>query len=318
MKKLFFTLIFFPIFQFHSQEVVITAVKVIENKIHIEYSLTGADSYELMLWYKKKYDNKWIGPLKQLQGDFGKNTRKGEKKIIWNTLNEVDDFIGEYQFGISFIEKAVIPEPIAEKEIETPTENTTPSQYNYSYSSGFSSFFENISDEFAGLHITPYIAGPYLRNWLLSSTYFNYPYVKTMWAWVPGVKFMCPVASDKFSVGIDMGFTKWRYNYGIGWYNYGLYQIENASYTYKQFRLLARVNWNLSDNVYFGFGFGYKRIKETSVSSNPQYDGTNIRWRTAGRVCLGLRTSQIGWSRFSTEVGFGGGGFMFGYSYCIH
>ena len=214
---------------------------------------------------------------------------------------------------------------IAEKEVETPTENTTPSQYNYSYSSGFSSFFENISDKFAGLHITPYIAGPYLRNVLFSSTYFNYPYVKTMWTWVPGVKFMCPVASDKFSVGVDMGFTKWRYNYGIGWYSYGLYQIGQASYTYKQFRLLARVNWNLDDNVYFGFGFGCKRIKENSVSSKPalysipsEYKGTNIRWRPAGRICLGFRTSQIGWSRFSTEVGFGGGGVLFGYSYCIH
>ena len=60
-----------------------------------------------------------------------------------------------------------------------------------------------------------------------------------MWAWVPGVKFMCPVASDKFSVGIDMGFTKWRYNYGIGWYNYGLYQIENASYTYKTIPIIG-------------------------------------------------------------------------------
>ena len=65
--------------------------------------------------------------------------------------------LGNTNLEFHLLKKAVIPEPIAEKEIETPTENTTPSQYNYSYSSGFSSFFENISDEFAGLpHYTLY------------------------------------------------------------------------------------------------------------------------------------------------------------------
>jgi hypothetical protein len=306
MKKLFFTLIFFPIFQFHSQEVVITAVKVIENKIHIEYSLTGADSYELMLWYKKKYDNKWIGPLKQLQGDFGKNTRKGEKKIIWNTLNEVDDFIGEYQFGISFIEKAVIPEPIAEEEIETPTENITPPQTNYSYPSRNSNFFENISDGFSDLYITPYIAWPYVVNAFYSypaQTYLYLPICATL-----GSSFVAEVWDWEY--GADLTFVIGASN-NVSWMNADSSNQYSAKHKYYQTRLLARANYHYGSNHYFGFGLGVKLIKEVSKSNVPEYNNTLRTFRPAARLVIGGRYD----SGFTWEIGFGGGGFMIGYTF---
>jgi len=306
MKKLFFTLIFFPIFQFHSQEVVITAVKVIENKIHIEYSLTGADSYELMLWYKKKYDNKWIGPLKQLQGDFGKNTRKGEKKIIWNTLNEVDDFIGEYQFGISFIEKAVVPEPIAEEEIETPTENITPPQTNYSYPSRNSNFFENISDGFSDLYITPYIAWPYVVNAFYSYPAQTYLYLPVCAAL--GSSFVAEVWDWEY--GADLAFVIGASN-NVNWMDADSSNQYSAKHKYYQTRLLARVNYYYSSNYYIGFGLGVKLIKEVSKSNNPEYNNTLRTFRPAARLVIGRRHNQ----GFTWEIGFGGGGFMIGYTF---
>lgn len=298
MKKLILTLTIFPVFQLYSQEINITNIAVKNKKIFIEYELTGNDSYEIQLYYRSKSDYTWIGPLNQLDGDFGKKIKEGDEKLItWNTLDEVDHFIGEYQFGIEAISNKT------EIEIKESNQN---SYNNYSYNS-FS--FLDVFDIFSDGYVTPYIAWPYSTG----RQFYSYP--NQFYTYIPicvtiGSSYV--KSNSEWEYGADLSFVFGASN-NVTWLNQDSTYEHSATHKYFQTRLLARANYFVLDKHYLGFGFGGKLIKEVSKSNLNEYNNTLRTFRLAARLVIGGRYD----SGFTWEFGLGGGGIMIGYSFYI-
>ena len=298
MKKLILIFTVFSIFQFYSQEVSITDIEVKNKKIFIEYELTGNNSCEIQLYYRSKSDYTWIGPLKKLDGDFGKKIKAGNKKLItWNTLDEVDYFSGEYQFGIEVISNKT------EKKIKEPKQN---SYDNFSYNSfSLLNFFDIIS----GGYVTPYIAWPYACRQFYSypnQEYQNIPLCLTL-----GSSYV--KSNSEWEYGIDLSFV-FGSSENVTWFDYDGINEYSANHKYFQTRLLARANYLLLENkLYLGLGLGVKLIKEKSKSNINEYNNTLRTFRPAARLVVGGRYDN----GFNWEIGFGGGGAMIGYSFYI-
>ncbi len=180
----------------------------------------------------------------------------------------------------------------------------------------FSIYDINLSD----IHITANASWPYIKNLGYSSPFIEYPNGNYgIISGVIGASITYKPNYSETAIGLNIGYTKW--SDVASWtdeYYLGneIYQVtESASYIYKQFRILGRFDWFIDDSHYLGSGLGLKRIKETSESSNPEFNGQSKKWKLASRLCVGGHYVSFGGIGFRWEAGFGGGGILVGLSY---
>jgi len=62
------------------------------NRIVVTYSLDKPSDIEL--WYSTDGGKNYLGPLKKVSGDVGKNVRSGNNSIVWEVLDEVESLSG--------------------------------------------------------------------------------------------------------------------------------------------------------------------------------------------------------------------------------
>mgnify|MGYP005839944451 CR=1 FL=1 len=105
MKK-YFTIAFISILSFSSlaQSIKDIEVEILQdNKIKITYQFSYTkfnQSYDISLYVSRDGGESFIGPLKQVIGDIGKDIRKGKNKIIWDYLKEVPFIEEELIFDV--------------------------------------------------------------------------------------------------------------------------------------------------------------------------------------------------------------------------
>ena len=84
------------------KEVKITSVTQSRNNINIDYQLNSKwfIKNNVKLYTSKLGENKWQGPLEAISGNYGDRVKKGENTIVWNVVNEREEFKGMWRFGI--------------------------------------------------------------------------------------------------------------------------------------------------------------------------------------------------------------------------
>ena len=93
MKRIpIFILLIALTFSTFGQSIKVQNSKFADNKIYIEYSVSGMSFYQsLNVSLFVSFDNgsTFVGPLVQVEGDIGKITRGGDHHIIWSFLKEI-------------------------------------------------------------------------------------------------------------------------------------------------------------------------------------------------------------------------------------
>ncbi len=95
MTKRIFTVLVFTLcgyFAFSQSVTNIKAWVTSDNKIAVEYHITGAKFYQnfnVSLFVSLDDGATWQGPLTEVAGDIGKNIEKGKHVIYWDFLNEI-------------------------------------------------------------------------------------------------------------------------------------------------------------------------------------------------------------------------------------
>tara|TARA_B110000483_G_scaffold117837_1_gene142486 strand:+ start:8755 stop:9528 length:774 start_codon:yes stop_codon:yes gene_type:complete len=95
-----------------AQNVNIISTEQVEKKILIKYNNMGiSGKYDVKLFIRPSNSLKWSNELISLTGDVGFNQAPGRNKVIlWDVINDRENLVGEYVFGIqannlSIIEK---------------------------------------------------------------------------------------------------------------------------------------------------------------------------------------------------------------------
>jgi hypothetical protein len=73
-----------------------------DNLVEITYNLECEYYADISIHYCEKAGNEFKGPLLHVYGDVGPNIEPGERKIIWDVLNEIEFLVGsEFIFRIN-------------------------------------------------------------------------------------------------------------------------------------------------------------------------------------------------------------------------
>jgi sulfatase modifying factor 1 len=95
MKKLLFIFLFFQ-FSFVSAQRVSSVELSQEGKnIVIEYLLEAEAPQEILLYFSTDGGKTFSEPLQKISGDVGKGVTSGQKRIVWNVLEEVPELVGD-------------------------------------------------------------------------------------------------------------------------------------------------------------------------------------------------------------------------------
>tara|TARA_Y200000002_G_scaffold379262_1_gene388192 strand:- start:10286 stop:10888 length:603 start_codon:yes stop_codon:yes gene_type:complete len=95
----------FSFYTFNAQNfksVKINSVTQSRNNININYQLNSKwfIKNNVKLYTSKLGENNWQGPLEAISGNCGDRVKKGENTIVWNVMNEREEFKGMWRFGI--------------------------------------------------------------------------------------------------------------------------------------------------------------------------------------------------------------------------
>ena len=105
MKYLFTIISFLFCFCIKAQTANVKSVEQKGQQIYITYDLQGSPGkYEIKLLVKKKNSYSWSSALKSVTGNVGLNQSLGSnKQIIWDVLQDRDQFQGDWVFGIKAV-----------------------------------------------------------------------------------------------------------------------------------------------------------------------------------------------------------------------
>jgi formylglycine-generating enzyme required for sulfatase activity len=95
MKKLLFIFLFFQ-FSFVCAQRVSSVEFAQEGKnIVIEYLLEAEAPQEILLYFSTDGGETFSKPIEKVSGDVGKGIISGQKRIVWNVLDEVHELVGD-------------------------------------------------------------------------------------------------------------------------------------------------------------------------------------------------------------------------------
>ena len=105
MKYLFTYISILFCFSIKAQTANIKSVEQKGQQIYITYDLQGSPGkYEIKLFVKSNNSYSWSSALKSVSGNVGPNQSTGKnKQIIWDVLEDRDQFQGDWVFGIEAI-----------------------------------------------------------------------------------------------------------------------------------------------------------------------------------------------------------------------
>lgn len=89
-------LLLFSFLSFNAFPQKVSNIKVEQDHqtIIISYFLDSEFQSNIELYYSIDDEKTWVGPLKKVSGDVGQKISKGEHKINWNVLEELEQFQG--------------------------------------------------------------------------------------------------------------------------------------------------------------------------------------------------------------------------------
>ena len=103
-KALYITIIFITMYSISfAQNISNIDFKQSGQQIIINYKLSFLsydEQAEISVYVSMNGGETFIGPLKEVRGDIGKNIQKGEKTIIWDAFKEIANFQGNIVFDI--------------------------------------------------------------------------------------------------------------------------------------------------------------------------------------------------------------------------
>jgi formylglycine-generating enzyme required for sulfatase activity len=82
---------FFLVAQLLCQEFVDFKIEQSGQEIYIDYTLESNSNWEIQLWVSIDGGASWLGPMKNVRGDIGKQVNAGRKRIEWTVLKDLDN-----------------------------------------------------------------------------------------------------------------------------------------------------------------------------------------------------------------------------------
>ena len=95
MKHLIFILLFLPLTWAKSQSVSRVEMSQEGKTLVVEYVLEGSEPQEILLYLSQDGGKTFSKPLEKVSGDVGKGIAPGNKRMVWNVLEELPELVGD-------------------------------------------------------------------------------------------------------------------------------------------------------------------------------------------------------------------------------
>ena len=101
-----FLLLLTTAYSIYSQSITNVQAKTEGNTVVVSYQLESSNLVQITLYVSEDGGRTFVGPIKNVRGDVGKNIQQGSRRIVWDVLNE-REFV--HSSNMVFRVKAVIP-----------------------------------------------------------------------------------------------------------------------------------------------------------------------------------------------------------------
>ena len=95
MKELAFIFLFFQLNFAEAQRVSWVKMSQEGKNVVVEYVLEANAPQEILLYLSQDGGKTYSRPLEKVSGDVGKGVTSGQKRIVWNVLEEVPGLVGD-------------------------------------------------------------------------------------------------------------------------------------------------------------------------------------------------------------------------------
>jgi formylglycine-generating enzyme len=95
MKHLIFILLFLPLTWAKAQSVSRVEMSQEGKTLVVEYVLEGSEPQEILLYLSQDGGKTFSKPLEKVSGDVGKGIAPGNKRMVWNVLEELPELVGD-------------------------------------------------------------------------------------------------------------------------------------------------------------------------------------------------------------------------------
>ena len=296
MKYLCSFLFVLLIISLKSQTINIISVEQKNQKIYINYNLTGTQNkYDIKIYVKSKLSYSWSDALISVYGDVGPDQKVGyNKQIIWDVLKDRDGLTGEWIFGMEAVSK------------KTKTNKDIYSTNNPKWS--FSSYVDFFSFLKSGIQFN--------RNYNSEVT-FDSEYNESINKIIPiGLKFVSGNDKD-FRFSFDFNYSKCNYDFEYeSFSSFNNYSMNIEKSIFRASLFFEFHNSKKSDKYYEPytiFGFGYKQSNYIFESTNPDFELEENYWllgNTTFRFAKGFNFYLSDNLGILLEIGIGGGGML--------
>jgi hypothetical protein len=79
----------------HAQQISRVVARDFAEELEVTYTLKTDRPVTVQLLYSENDGNSWVGPLKSVSGDVGREVESGKNKIVWNFADEVQEMYGD-------------------------------------------------------------------------------------------------------------------------------------------------------------------------------------------------------------------------------
>jgi formylglycine-generating enzyme required for sulfatase activity len=95
MKHFIFILLFLPLTWAKAQSVSRVEMSQEGKTLVVEYVLEGSEPQEILLYVSQDGGKTFSKPLEKVSGDVGKGIAPGNKRMVWNVLEELPELVGD-------------------------------------------------------------------------------------------------------------------------------------------------------------------------------------------------------------------------------
>jgi formylglycine-generating enzyme required for sulfatase activity len=95
MKHFIFILLFLPLTWAKAQSVSRVEMSQEGKTLVVEYVLEGSEPQEILLYLSQDGGKTFSKPLEKVSGDVGKGIAPGNKRMVWNVLEELPELVGD-------------------------------------------------------------------------------------------------------------------------------------------------------------------------------------------------------------------------------